>query len=146
MFSDVALEMTRRYLKEYDQSKWLFPSHDKEKHITTRTMEKIFSNACKKASIKKNVTAHSLRHSFATHLLESGTDLRYIQELLGYKSLKTTERYTHVSNKDLSKIKSPLDVWGGEGMRGDIQKGTHCGYIGLYEILCGVFCKEVRKT
>ncbi len=109
MLSDVALETTRSYLKEYGQSKWLFPSHDKGKHITTRAVEKIFTNACKKANIKKNVTVHSLRHSFATHLLESGTDLRYIQELLGHKSSKTTEIYTHVSNKDIGRIKSPLD-------------------------------------
>jgi len=101
--------MTRRYLKEYGQSKWLFPSQDKGKHITTRTVEKIFSNACKEENIKKDVTVHSLRHSFATHLLESGTDMRYIQELLGHKSSKTTEIYTHVSNNDIGKIKSPLD-------------------------------------
>ena len=117
MLSEVAMETIRRYLKEYGQSKWLFPSQDKEKHITTRTVEKIFSNACRKANIKKNATVHSLRHSFATHLLERGTDLRYIQELLGHKSSKTTEIYTHVSNKDIGKIKSPLDslqISGGE--------------------------------
>jgi site-specific recombinase XerD len=117
LLSDVVLETIRRYLQEYGQSKWLFPSQDKEKHITTRTVEKIFSNACKKAKIKKDVTVHSLRHSFATHLLESGTDLRYIQELLGHKSSKTTEVYAHVSNKDIGKIKSPLDnlqIRGGE--------------------------------
>ena len=77
--------------------------------MTTRSVEKIFTNACKKAGVKKKATAHSLRHSFATHLLESGVDLRYIQELLGHKSSKTTEVYTHVSNKELSKIKNPLD-------------------------------------
>jgi len=117
MLSEVAIEMIRRYLKEYGQSIWLFSSQDKEKHITTRTVEKIFSNACRKANIKKNATVHSLRHSFATHLLERGTDLRYIQELLGHKSSKTIEIYTHVSNKDIGKIKSPLDslqISGGE--------------------------------
>lgn len=87
----------------------LFSSHNKEEHITTRTVGKIFANACKNANIKKDAAVHSLRHSFATHLLEIGMDLRYIQELLGHKSSKTTEVYTHVSNKDLSKIKSPLD-------------------------------------
>jgi len=117
MLSEVVMETIRRYLKEYGQSKWLFPSQDKEKHITTRTVEKIFSNACRKANIKKNATVHSLRHSFAAHLLESGTDLRYIRELLGHKSSKTTEIYTHVSNKNIGKIKSPLDslqINGGE--------------------------------
>ena len=117
MLSDVALETIRKYLKEYGQSRWLFPGQDKENHMTTRTVEKIFSNTCKKANIEKDVTVHSLRHSFATHLLECGTDLRYIQEVLGHKSSKTTEIYTHVSNRDIGKIKSPLDclqIKGGE--------------------------------
>lgn len=109
ILSDVELATLRKYLKEYGQSKWLFPSQDKERYITTRTVEKIFSNACNAAKISKPVTVHSLQHNFATHLLESGVDLRYIQELLGHYSSKTTEIYTHVSNKDLSRIKSPLD-------------------------------------
>ncbi|RZN13474.1 MAG: hypothetical protein EF812_07580 [Methanosarcinales archaeon] len=87
----------------------LFPSHNKEEHITTRTVGKIFANTCKNANIKKDAAVHSLRYGFAIHLLEIGVDLRYIQELLGHKSSKTTEIYTHVSNKDLSKVKSPLD-------------------------------------
>jgi integrase/recombinase XerD len=90
----VALETIRKYLKKYGQSRWLFPCQDKENHITTRSFEQIFSNACKKSNIEKDVTAHSLRHSFATHLLECGTDLRYIEEVVGHKSSKTTDIYT----------------------------------------------------
>jgi integrase/recombinase XerD len=109
ILSDVAVETLHEYLKEYGRSKYLFSSHNREKHITTRSVEKIFLDACKKVGVKKNATAHSLRHSFAIHLLESGVGLRYIQELLGHKSSKTTEIYTHVSNNELSKIKNPLD-------------------------------------
>ena len=69
--------------------------------------------------MKKEVAVHSLRHSFATHLLESGVDLRYIQKLLGHKSSKTTEIYTHVSNRELSKIRSPLDSILYEGIKNE---------------------------
>ena len=114
LLSNVALQSLREYLKKEKPKRWLFPSWNNEKHITTRTVQKIFHKACQKAGIKKEVTVHSLRHSFATHLLESGIDLRYIQELLGHKSSKTTEIYTHVSTKNLSAIKSPLDnLFGG---------------------------------
>jgi len=109
LLSDTTLKTIRIYIEFYKPGVSLFPSIDKKSHITTRTAERIFEQACEKAGIVKGVSIHSLRHSFATHLLESGVDLRYIQELLGHKSSKTTEIYTHVSNKDLSKIKNPLD-------------------------------------
>ncbi len=109
LLSDVALGTLRDYFKKYQPKKWLFPAMNPERHISTRTVQAIFEQAKVKSGITKQVSVHSLRHSFATHLLEGGTDLRYIQELLGHKSSKTTEVYTHVSNKDLGKIKSPLD-------------------------------------
>jgi len=108
------LETFREYVKKYKPEKWLFPGQKKDRHISTRTVQAIFEKARNKAGIKKDVTVHSLRHSFATHLLESGIDLRYIQELLGHKSSKTTEIYTHVSTKNLGKIRSPLDLIGDE--------------------------------
>jgi len=114
VLSEIALRTFREYVDKYKPEKWLFPGQRKDKHISTRTVQAIFEKARDKAGIKKDATVHSLRHSFATHLLESGVDLRYIQELLGHKSSKTTEIYTHVSTKNLSKIKSPLDLMGGE--------------------------------
>ncbi len=104
----------KEYVEKYKPGKWLFPGQRKDKHISTRTVQAIFEKARDKAGIKKDATVHSLRHSFATHLLVSGVDLRYIQELLGHKSSKTTEIYTHVSTKNLSKIRSPFDLMGGE--------------------------------
>src|SRR3989344_5943150 len=76
--------------------------------ITTRTAQKVFSNALKKVGIKKPATFHSLRHSFATHLLENGVDVRYVQALLGHQNIRTTQLYTQVTNPKLKNIKSPL--------------------------------------
>jgi integrase/recombinase XerD len=98
-----------QYIKREHPDEWLFPGADRDKHITERSVQKIFEKARSKAGIQKDISVHTLRHSFATHLLEAGTDLRYIQELLGHQSSKTTEIYTHVSVKDVSRIQSPLD-------------------------------------
>lgn len=109
LLSEVALETLREYVKKYRPTNWLFPGDPEEKHITIRSVQKVFKKACSQANINKDVSVHTLRHSFATHLLEGGTDLRFIQELLGHQNTKTTEIYTHVSEKDFKNIQSPLD-------------------------------------
>ena len=76
--------------------------------LTERTAQKVFENALRRAGIKKDATFHSLRHSFATHLLENGVDIRYVQELLGDRNIRTTQVYTQVTNPKLKNIKSPL--------------------------------------
>ncbi len=92
--------------KEFNQE-YLF-SGQKGK-MSTRNIQKIVQKATKRAGINKSVHPHTLRHSFATHLLENGTDIRKIQELLGHSDLSTTQIYTHVSTEELKKIKSPID-------------------------------------
>ncbi|OGO78686.1 MAG: integrase [Clostridiales bacterium GWB2_37_7] len=109
LLSHIALEQLRKYYKLYKPEVWLFLGSKVGDHITERTVQRIFENCCRKAKINKEVSVHTLRHSFATHLLESGVDLRYIQELLGHASTKTTEIYTHVTQKNISEILSPLD-------------------------------------
>lgn len=110
LLSETVLKNLREYWNKYRPQKWLFEGAREEKNLSARTADKIFKNACDKAGITKKVSFHSLRHSFATHLLEGGTDLRYIQELLGHAHSKTTEVYTHVSRKNLGKIVSPIDT------------------------------------
>ncbi|MBW2994721.1 tyrosine-type recombinase/integrase [Candidatus Woesearchaeota archaeon] len=108
ILSDNLISDIRKYLsKGNDDSPYLFPS--RETHITARMAQKIVNESAKKADIKKRVFCHALRSSFATHLLESGTDIRIIQELLGHANLQTTQRYTKVSTEQLKKIRSPLD-------------------------------------
>lgn len=103
------LEMLRDYYKVYKPAVYLFEGRMKGYPYDDRTLQQVLKQALQKTGIIKPVTLHWLRHSYATHLLENGTDLRYIQELLGHNSSKTTEIYTHVSTKSLQKIKSPFD-------------------------------------
>jgi len=110
ILSETALSILRQYVKVYKPEHWLFPGQHPDKHLTERSVQKVFDNARIDAKIRKNVSVHNLRHSFATHLLEGGVNLRYIQELLGHSSSKTTEIYTHVTQKNLSNIISPLDT------------------------------------
>lgn len=103
------LELLRSYYLMYKPVKYLFEGNIVGEPYSEKSLQSIIKQSIKKASIKKPVTLHWLRHSYATHLLESGTDLRYIQELLGHSSSKTTEIYTHVSTKNIQQIKSPFD-------------------------------------
>lgn len=93
---------------DIDKKGFVFKTYRNDKY-SLRTIEMVVKNAAKKAGIKKKVTPHSLRHSFATHLLERGIDIRYIKDLLGHANLQTTMIYTKVSNRDITKIKSPID-------------------------------------
>jgi site-specific recombinase XerD len=109
MLSPVLLETLRRYWKRYRPLRWLFEGRSKGEPLASSTAEKVFKHAALKAGIKKHVYFHSLRHSFATHLLEDGTNIRLIQALLGHRSLTTTQIYTHVAQTHVSQTKSPLD-------------------------------------
>lgn len=102
------LDLLRDYYKMYKPKNYLFEGKTEEQY-SEQSLQSVLKQALKKVNITKPVTLHWLRHSYATHLLESGTDLRYIQELLGHNSSKTTEIYTHVSTKSLQQIKSPFD-------------------------------------
>lgn len=102
------LAQLREYFMAYKPKEYLFEGQYGGKY-STRSAQAVFKAALKAAKINKEVGIHSLRHSFATHLLENGTDIRFIQDLLGHNDIKTTLLYTHVSDKSLQKIKSPLD-------------------------------------
>jgi integrase/recombinase XerD len=107
--SDKLISMLREYYRAYKPKTWLFEGQNPGEQYSERSIQLVLNQALNKARINKPVTLHWLRHSYATHLLENGTDLRYIQELLGHSSSKTTEIYTHVSTHSIQKIKSPFD-------------------------------------
>ena len=117
--SPVLLDILRQYIKKLkpQPTTYIFESEIVGEAYSSRSAQKVFQRAKEKAGIAKNVTFHSLRHSFATHLLEKGIDIRYIKDILGHFSIKTTQRYTHVKKNQLIQITSPLDdLW----LKGDI--------------------------
>ena len=107
LLSPVTAAHLKKYILTLDKDeKYLFPGNNGT--LSPRNIQKIIQKTAKRAGIKKKTTPHTLRHSFATHLLENGTDIRLIQELLGHSSIATTELYTHISKKQLKSVKSPL--------------------------------------
>jgi integrase/recombinase XerD len=109
ILSQMTLEQLRQYWKKYHPAEWLFEGQKKDNHITSYTIQAIFQAAKKRACITKPVSVHTLRHSFATHLIEAGTSLHHVQLLLGHSSPTTTTVYLHVSRLNLSQVISPLD-------------------------------------
>jgi len=110
LLSEKAAAFIFEYYDVFNIQTWLFPGQPTTHPLTIRSAQKIFDKAIQQAKIDKDVSIHSLRHSFATHLLESGTDIRYIQSLLGHASVRTTERYTHIARRSVLSIQSPLDT------------------------------------
>jgi site-specific recombinase XerD len=108
ILSNRALSILREYFKVYRPKQWLFEGQ--HGHLHQRTLATILNNAAEKAKINKHVSPHTLRHCFATHLLEQGVSLQVIQQLLGHSSIKTTTIYTHVTSVMLDKVVSPFDV------------------------------------
>ncbi len=108
LLSDSNTIVLKKYLAEHKPNYWLFEGPNR-KQYSTSSIAAILKKSAKRAGINKNVTPHMLRHSFATHLLEHGVDIRYIQTFLGHETTKTTEIYTHISKRSLANIKSPLD-------------------------------------
>ncbi len=109
LLAERALDVVEMYRAAIPSETWLFPGAREGRHLTSRSVQKIVARAARRAGVPKHVTPHTLRHSFATHLLEGGTNLRIIQELLGHASSRTTERYTHVAKSTFEAVRSPLD-------------------------------------
>jgi integrase/recombinase XerD len=110
MLSPKLLDLLRCYWKAYRPTHWLFPGDPQDRHMARNTIHTICRQAARTAGLSKPISPHLLRHSFATHLLEAGTDLRTIQILLGHRNLKTTALYIHVSTLALRSTLSPLDL------------------------------------
>jgi site-specific recombinase XerD len=109
ILSQAALECLRQYWREYHPKEWLFEGQKKSTHIKYTAVRNIFCDAVKRAGIRKPASPHTLRHSFATHLIEAGVSLHHVQLLLGHTSPNTTTVYLHVSKMNLAQVVSPLD-------------------------------------
>jgi site-specific recombinase XerD len=107
--SKALLEALRIYFKQYKPIDWLFEGQFPGTSISTRTAQAVFNQVYKSLGLPKGITFHSLRHSYATHLVENGIDVTFVQHLLGHNDVRTTLRYTHVSQKKINNIESPLD-------------------------------------
>lgn len=110
LLSETALDCLRQYWREYHPKEWLFEGQKEDTHIGMTAIRQIFLAAKKRAGIKKPASPHTLRHSFATHLIEAGTSLHHVQLLLGHRSPTTTTVYLHVSRINLAQVTSPLDI------------------------------------
>lgn len=97
------------YVAQETPRTWLFPGPNPERHVATRTVQSVMRRVAEVSGIGERLTPHVLRHTFATHLLEAGTDIRIIQELLGHESTETTMIYTHVAKTEIARVRSPLD-------------------------------------
>jgi len=133
MLPEEVLELLRQWWKTRSRAhdagvapegRWLFPGRARHRSLTTRQFGRLFKEAAAEAGIRKPVTLHTLRHSFATHLLERGTDVRVIQALLGHDKLETTARYTRVATGMISKVESPLDSLGDRPKRAKQRRKT----------------------
>lgn len=110
VLSDNLLKTLEKYWRAYRPGKWIFPSLNNHKHLSIDSAQQIYYKAKLKAGVKRGRGIHTLRHSFATHLLEQGTRTYVLQQMLGHKSIKTTARYLHISNDAISKVVSPADA------------------------------------
>jgi site-specific recombinase XerD len=108
--STILLDQLRVYYKLYKPKEWLFESQKGDWHISARTLQKVFREQADRVGIRKSATFHSIRHSYATHMLETGVDIRFIQEFLGHSDIKTTQIYLSVSTQSMDNIPNPLDL------------------------------------